>query len=220
MQFIGHLDLMRGWQKFFRKSGIPIAYSEGFSPHQVFSIAAPLPVGVTGESEYLDLKLDVDDYSMATLVEQINTSVPEGITVLDAYVLQPGDKAGMASCYAADYRIYLSNGLSDVCDWEATLETFINQDSILMEKKNKKGKLKEIDIKPGIFDYKLESANCLWIRLATGSSLNIKPNLFMKAFFDVKGIELEQFTRESYYRVKRLEIYQSLEPIMPLIPMG
>ncbi len=53
MKFIGHLDIMRFFQKAVRRSGIDICYSEGFSPHQVMSFAAPLGVGITSDWEYL-----------------------------------------------------------------------------------------------------------------------------------------------------------------------
>ena len=47
MRFIGHLDIMRYFQKAMRRANIDIAYSEGFSPHQIMSFAAPLGVGIT-----------------------------------------------------------------------------------------------------------------------------------------------------------------------------
>ena len=57
LKFIGHLDIMRYFQKAIRRSGIDIAYTEGFSPHQVMSFAAPLGVGLESESEYLDIEV-------------------------------------------------------------------------------------------------------------------------------------------------------------------
>ena len=53
LKFIGHLDVMRYFQKAIRRADLPIAYSEGFSPHQIMSFAAPLSVGHTSEGEYL-----------------------------------------------------------------------------------------------------------------------------------------------------------------------
>ena len=59
LRFIGHLDLMRYFQKANRRAGLPIAYSEGFSPHQIMSFAAPLSMGVESTAEYADFKLTV-----------------------------------------------------------------------------------------------------------------------------------------------------------------
>lgn len=58
MKFIGHLDMMRYFQKAMRRAEIDICYSEGFSPHQIMSFAAPLGVGITSDGEYLDIEVN------------------------------------------------------------------------------------------------------------------------------------------------------------------
>ena len=57
MKFIGHLDIMRYFQKAIRRAGIDIAYTEGFSPHMVMSFANPLGVGLTSDGEYVDIEI-------------------------------------------------------------------------------------------------------------------------------------------------------------------
>ena len=57
LKFIGHLDVMRYFQKAIRRSSIPIAYSEGFNPHQIMSFASPLSVGHTSQGEYMDIEV-------------------------------------------------------------------------------------------------------------------------------------------------------------------
>ena len=63
MKFIGHLDMMRYFQKVMRRAGVNIRYSEGFSPHQIMSFAAPLGVGVTSRGEYMDIEVQSTDSS-------------------------------------------------------------------------------------------------------------------------------------------------------------
>ena len=63
MKFIGHLDLMRFFQKAIRRSKIDIKYSEGFSPHQIMSFAAPLGLGIESFGEYMDIELVSDEIS-------------------------------------------------------------------------------------------------------------------------------------------------------------
>ena len=65
MKFIGHLDMMRYFQKAIRRANIPIAYSGGFSPHQIMSFAAPLGVGITSDGEYLDIEVNSTESSAA-----------------------------------------------------------------------------------------------------------------------------------------------------------
>lgn len=55
LRFISHLDIMRLWERAFRRAQIRLAYSEGFSPHPRISLAAPLQVGVTSETELMDV---------------------------------------------------------------------------------------------------------------------------------------------------------------------
>ncbi len=58
LKYISHLDLMRLWERALRRARIPIAYSEGFSPHPRLSLAAPLALGITSEAELIDIFLE------------------------------------------------------------------------------------------------------------------------------------------------------------------
>lgn len=215
MQYIGHLDFVRAWQKIFRRSGIPIAYSEGYNPHQVFSIAAPLAVGVTSDGEYLDLKLKADTYDMKDLVDQVNAVCPDGVEVLDAAEMIGKQTAGMAACTAASYVITFSDGLMTDVFQKHDFAKFLDQDSIIVQKKNKKGKINDLDLKPGIYDYEILD-HSLVITLATGSSLNIKPDLLLEGFFKSVGFDYNM-TLEHFYDIHRLDIYNKMDPRMNLI---
>ena len=57
MKFIGHLDIMRFFQKVMRRADIPIAFTGGYSPHMIMSFANPLGVGLTSDGEYFDIEL-------------------------------------------------------------------------------------------------------------------------------------------------------------------
>ncbi|UCG84296.1 MAG: DUF2344 domain-containing protein, partial [Dehalococcoidia bacterium] len=57
LKFISHLDMMRLWQRALRRADIPLAYSQGFSPHPRLSLAAPLAIGVTSSAELMDVFL-------------------------------------------------------------------------------------------------------------------------------------------------------------------
>ena len=56
MKFIGHLDIMRYFQKAVKRAGLDAAFSEGYSPHMIMSFASPLGVGITSTGEYFDLE--------------------------------------------------------------------------------------------------------------------------------------------------------------------
>ena len=82
VKFIGHLDVMRYFQKAMRRAGIDIKYSEGFSPHQIMSFAAPLGLGLTSNGEYMDIEVNSMN-SCETMVKQLNAVMVEGIEVLE-----------------------------------------------------------------------------------------------------------------------------------------
>ena len=67
MKFIGHLDIMRYFQKVMRRADVDIRYSEGFSPHQIMSFAAPLGVGLESRGEYVDIEVLSTDSSKEML---------------------------------------------------------------------------------------------------------------------------------------------------------
>ena len=57
LKFVGHLDMMRYFQKALKRAGIDMKYSEGFNPHMIMSFAAPLGVGITSDGEYFDIEV-------------------------------------------------------------------------------------------------------------------------------------------------------------------
>lgn len=91
MKFIGHLDIMRYFQKVMRRAEVDIAYSEGFSPHQIMSFAAPLGVGLTSRGEYLDIEVHSTD-SSAEMLKRINDTMVEGMEVLSYRLLPDSSK--------------------------------------------------------------------------------------------------------------------------------
>lgn len=80
LQFMAHLDLLRMWQRALRRAGLPLAYSQGFSPAPRLSLACPLPVGVTGEAELLEVYLR--ELREPVAVQQaIGPCLPSGLVV-------------------------------------------------------------------------------------------------------------------------------------------
>ena len=86
MKFIGHLDMMRFFQKAVRRAEIDVKYSEGFSPHQIMSFAAPLGVGIESRGEYLDLEV-LSMSSEADMKDALNRVMVNGVEVLSVSVL-------------------------------------------------------------------------------------------------------------------------------------
>ena len=196
MKFIGHLDMVRYFQKVMRRSEVDVAYSEGFSPHQKMSFAAPLSVGVLSRGEYFDLEVNSTE-SSKVMLERINAQNAEGVEVL-SYKLLPDDaKNAMSVVAGADYKVY-----TDLFN-QNMLDAFMNQDQIIVLKKTKKSE-KEVNIKPLIYNIKLEDDG-IFMQVAQGSASNLKPDLVMDAF-----AKFAQVTLPEYVTYERLDMYLSL----------
>jgi len=84
IKFISHLDIIRLWQRAFHRAEIPLAYSEGFSPHPRISLASPLPVGVTSEAELMDVSC-TKQVSPHFFTAAVSQQLPPGIKILQVY---------------------------------------------------------------------------------------------------------------------------------------
>ena len=208
MKFIGHLDVMRFFQKAMRRAQIPIALSEGYSPHMIMSFAQPLGVGITSDGEYMDVELKAPIASDEA-VERLNKAMVEGVEVVSFREISDDKKAsGMTIVAAADYKVTLlaSSRTSEVTEdipdrWIEKTEEFMGLPEIVVMKKKKRSE-KEVDIKPMI--YKMEACEDGWhLFLATGSEQNLKPDLVMDAFLKYCGEEPQNVPLHFH----RLEVY-------------
>ncbi len=203
MKFIGHLDMMRYFQKAFRRAKIDIAYSQGFNPHQLISIATPLGVGLTSTGEYMDIVLN-SATSSEELIEQINNVMAEGVRILNLVSLPDNSKNAMSIIAAADYELKFASSLKNVLgeEFAQKIASFYQQETINIVKKTKKSE-KEVDIRPMIHEIKVIDEHHLFMQLATGSAANLKPELVL----DALGQYLKVEEASLKMTVKRLELY-------------
>ena len=83
--WISHLDLMRLFQRAFKRAGLPLKHTQGFNPRPSVSIALPLSVGVQSRCELLDFELDGDVPSNDEICTRLNQALVEGVRVLQVY---------------------------------------------------------------------------------------------------------------------------------------
>ena len=225
-RFIGHLDVMRYFQKAVRRAGIAIRYSGGFSPHQLMSFAAPLGVGITSHGEYLDIEVE-DDEETASMKERLNQVMAEGFSIVSCLVLPKESGNAMSMVAAARYTLAFRPGYSpeNAKDWFRSLVQFYEQKEVRIAKKTKKGE-KEIDLKPLIYQISAEVSNdpffsetsdsseiapafpVLSMLISTGSTENIKPELVLDAYYQHLGQERPAFA----FIIQREEVYARQSP--------
>jgi len=240
MKFIGHLDVMRFFQKAIRRADIDIRYSEGFSPHPVMSFAAPLGVGMESMGEYLDIEVQ----SMTSEEEMkaaLNRTMVEGISVLSVNVLPDTAKNAMASVAAARYQIAYHGETAEkertetsqcrfpIDDIAERLAAFYAKEQIPVTKKTKKGE-RELDLRPGIYELKIEEVSHPFLKdgrayqvismlVDASSSGNIRPAMVLEAFCRDCGISLAPCS----YQITRIDTLMNLaaegEPPI-FVPLG
>ena len=221
VKYIGHLDVMRFFQKAIRRAGVDIKYSEGFSPHQIMSFAAPLGVGMESMGEYLDIEVN-SMTSTKEMKDALNSVTVDGIDILSVKILPDSCKNAMASVAAASYVIrYDAFPIEGI---EMKLSDFYLQEQISVTKKTKKSEI-EVDLKPGIYeiksdkftnylsDYKIArkiqnetSDSIIYMLVNASSSGNIKPSMVFDAFCSYCNVELQPYSRQ----ITRLDTYTSI----------
>lgn len=181
LRFIGHLDVMRFFQKVMRRADIPIAFTGGYSPHMIMSFASPLGIGLSSDGEYFDIELTAP-VSSSEAVQRMNEACVEGIEVVSFRQISEEKKmTGMTILAAADYlvrphdqRCFLPE------DWTARFEAFLSRPEIRIVKQTKRSE-KEVDIRPMIYKWAVRG-DAVYLQLAAGSVQNLKPDLVMEAF--------------------------------------
>lgn len=225
MRFIGHLDVMRFFQKAMRRAGIPIAFTGGYSPHMIMSFAQPLGVGVTSDGEYLDIELK-EAVDCAKAARRLNEAMVEGIDVVNMVPI-PEDKkcSGMTIVAAASYRVTLLESAKSAeitkeipASWKTKIEEFMGQENIVVLKKTKRSET-ETDIKPMIYQMQW-NVDGIELFLAAGSEQNLKPDLVMGAFIGFVGEEPERVP----FHYHRLDVYakckEGTDGFLPLDRFG
>lgn len=210
LKYIGHLDIMRYFQKAFRRSGIDIAYTEGFSPHQIMSFAAPLGVGLESDGEYMDVELN-SLVSTEDIKKRMNEQMAEGMEVLSVTVLPEKSGSAMAAVAAAGYYISFRKGVEPAQGWGEAIKEFLSMEQILVKKQTKKSLL-EIDLKPSIYNFRVSSyqrKDCLYLLVNASSAGNIKPSMVVGALCAKAGLPFDgtglAITREDTYVNKGTE---------------
>lgn len=213
MKFIGHLDVMRYFQKANIRANLDMAYSEGFNPHQIMSFASPLGVGITSEGEYFDIQVHSTKSSKESIAA-LNATMVDGIKV-SGYKLLPDDaKKSMSLIAGANYMVYpkYDDHLSDWDSLEKDIQDFLSKEEITVTKKTKKSET-ELDIKPFIYEFKntvfqneafdIPQKSAFYLFVSTGSETNIKPELVLNAFYESLG---KTFEKEKF-QIHRLDMF-------------
>lgn len=223
MKFIGHLDMMRYFQKAVRRAEIDIRYSEGYSPHQIMSFAAPLGVGIISDGEYFDIEVNTTMTTKEALAA-LNQTMVDGVEVTSYVLLPDNAKTAMSLVAAADYRLTYKDGYESPYtaeEWKHIIqEKFTDAAQFVIMKKTKKSE-REVDLKPLVYDFSVEEEAgkpAFYLKVSTGSVDNIKPELVLSSLYQICGLAYN----DAAIQIHRLEVYarEENDALLPLSAMG
>ena len=143
--WISHLDLMRLFQRAFKRAGLNLKHTQGFNPRPSVSIALPLSVGVESECELLDFDLEGESIANAEICERLNNNLVEGVQVKSVY--DSGKKIGALALLSCQITLEYNHALP--VDGYIQIQGLFKKESILLPKKTKSG-IQEQDIIPMI----------------------------------------------------------------------
>lgn len=157
-KYISHLDSLRVLHRSVLRADIPIAYSQGFSPHPLMSFATALALGHTGECEWIDVKMQ-EDMQVDEFIKRINPCLPTGYEVTNAYSVDDKFPAIAGFMQSADYEA-TTDATIDISTLNNAIQTLLSG-SILITKRKKSGNKKieaEVDIRPAVYEMKAVEA--------------------------------------------------------------
>ena len=220
LRYISHLDLMRLFQRNFRRGEIPIKYSEGFNPHPKFSIGNPLSLGIESEEEYMDIDLE-EKIPFEVFKENLNKYLPEDIQIIEGTYLEKSESLASIiswSLYELNFDLNKSTSKESI---EEIISTWLSREEIIITRLRKKGKNrveKDENIRYSIGNIVLKAidSNNITIQslLRCGEVGNLKPVDFIFALNRDTDIDIDidsvMIKRLSVYAEKDDKIYKPL----------
>jgi len=184
MVFLGHLEMMKLFERIFRFNKLPLKYSEGFSPIPKMTYASPLSVGYSSKGEIMEVQLD-QEVPIETI---LNLNFPDGIKVIQAAYVE-SKKSLMASLTHSEFLIKVEfDQRIEQLPLEEWTQNFLQETEVNFEKKGKNGKMRTLNVIEFIHSLKLiyKGENDIIIRtvLQTGSQGSMNPETLVEVMRD------------------------------------
>ena len=200
IRYLGLLDLQRTMQRALRRSGLPIAYSNGFNPHIVMAFASALSSGIPGDAELLDVTLAAETDEETCLAAMRRALPPDlapvRVRLVDDHFPKPGRLLKRAG-----YRFTMKDAAGDAL--LGAIEGFLSQGSIMALRKSKTQEVM-VDIRPMIHflaGVQTPEERRIEAVVSFTEEATLKPDLLMGSLAGYAGIEVPP------YRVRRTGLY-------------
>jgi radical SAM-linked protein len=214
MIYISHLDLQRLLQRAFRRAEIQLSYSQGFNPHPKMSYGHALALGTESQGEYLDVEIE-DNISTEEFLKKINATMPSGIEFVKAMEITKEVPSLASTIEYGEYMFTIEVDKELSKEFIKTkVSDLMNNEEIVITKKNKKGKTVEVNIRPMIKNFDVMDIEgkviTLEATMATGSKANLNTNIFVPKMLEIFGLDIDpldvDILRRELYIVKDGEL--------------
>ena len=175
LRYIGHLDLMRTFERSMRRAELPLLHSQGYNPRPMLVFALPLGVGIATSDDYLDMALS-EERDVKSTIDALVPMLPDGLSILDGWSVPETRVSIMAIVSAASYRLR-APGIADA------VSKLYERVTVLVEKKSK-GQIRTLDIRPLMLSIVADGSSdkdACTVLVCAGSHENVRPDLLLKA---------------------------------------
>ena len=176
LRFIGHLDLQRLFERALNRTGLPLRYTQGFSPKVRINIASALPLGFVSSAEVLDFWLNAP-VDLQEIQENLQSSLPKDLQILDIQEIPNNAPSLQASVKSSEYSITIPYTYAQD-DINTKVRNTLAQETIPVERR---GKI--IDIKPMITTldfYEEGDSTILHLQMDSNATSNGRPDELLK----------------------------------------
>jgi len=182
LRYISHLDVLRFWERAIRRAGLPLAYSQGYTPHPRLAFASPLPLGFVGESEIMDVTLE-ERMDIEAFRERLAAETPEDLRLIAASEVATGAPAPQASLAWADYTVEMTGVAPG--EAERVAREFLAR-SEMMWNSDRRERSRAVDLRAGVSRLSIEPSGegvRLRLRARAHQEVTIRPEDVLAALF-------------------------------------
>lgn len=181
VRWLGHLDILRTFERAIRRAGLPVAFTTGFNPRERIAFASALSTGVTAGAEPAVLEM-TDPVAPATLQTELNATLPPGIRIVACQEIPDAGSRDLLNRYSqAEYEVVCACAPdTDAAEVEKAIQTLLAQPRWEVVRA-REGRSKSLDIRPYVSALSLVPNSLTHDRLtlamtvALGEAGNAKP---------------------------------------------
>jgi len=178
-RLFGHLEMVKVFMRAFRRAQIPLGFSAGFHPAPKFSFDCALPVGLESTQEHFTVEVPLF-VQPASVLKRVNEALPEGLRLTACKAVF--EKSALEKPKRFRYEVELQEGTFS----ESKLHAFLERSEWLVERKNKKGRITAVDLKPAVMELRIVSADTLEMTLDVSLGTCVRPTEVIQEVFGLE----------------------------------